>query len=691
MDFRIADTFTGSMARLTNDEQKLVKTTAFDLQLNPATPGMQLHKLDKAKDRNFWSVRVGRDIRLIVHKTAASLLLCYVGHHDDAYDWAERRKIERHPTTGAAQLVEIRERVQEVVIPTYTHPPAKPAKPRALFLSVADDQLLKYGVPAEWVADVRGATEDTIFDVAEHLPREAAEALLDLATGYTPTLPEPVGAGADPFEHPAAQQRFRLMTDVAELAQALEAPWETWSIFLHPDQKKLVQRQFSGPARVAGSAGTGKTVVALHRAAFLARKYPQNKVLLTTFSDLLASHLRSRLATLLAGYPEIASRVTVSSIDDVGLEIYAQQHGKAVIAREATIRDALAKASKVAAPHRFSDAFLWAEWNDVVDAWQLRTRDAYRNVARLGRKTRLTEKQRDQLWTIFEQVENELAGAGLVTMAQVFGAVTPNTTESSEQRLYDNIVVDEAQDVSVAQLRFLAALAGDKANGLMFAGDLGQRIFQSPFSWKSLGVDVRGRSHTLRINYRTSNEIRKHADRLLPKTVTDVDGIADERDRTQSVFNGPPPTIGIAKTEDAEIDAVAEWISSCKASGITPAQIAIFVRSSGQKQRAWQSVKRSSTAGSELRDISPDTAGRIMIGTMHDAKGLEFRAVAVMGCDDGVIPDEHRVQSVADESELESVYDSERQLLYVACTRARDRLLVTAVEPGSEFLTDLKL
>ena len=119
MEFRIADTFTDSLARLTGDEQKAVKTTAFDLQLNPANPGMSFHKLDKAKDKNFWSVRVSSDIRLIVHKSDASLLLCYVGHHDKAYDWAERRKLETHPKTGAAQLVEIRETVKEIVVPVY--------------------------------------------------------------------------------------------------------------------------------------------------------------------------------------------------------------------------------------------------------------------------------------------------------------------------------------------------------------------------------------------------------------------------------------------------------------------------------------------------------------------------------------------------------------------------------------------
>ena len=151
MDFRIADTFTDSLAKLTGDEQKAAKTTAFDLQLNPANPGMSFHRLDKARDKNFWSVRVSSDIRLIVHKTASSLLLCYVDHHDKAYEWAERRKLEAHPTTGAAQLVEIRETVQEITIPKYVEVErAAPAKPR-LFDHVAEETLLSYGVPVEWV------------------------------------------------------------------------------------------------------------------------------------------------------------------------------------------------------------------------------------------------------------------------------------------------------------------------------------------------------------------------------------------------------------------------------------------------------------------------------------------------------------------------------------------------------------
>lgn len=282
MDFRIADTFTDSLAKLTGEEQKAVKITAFDLQQNPANPAFSFHKLDHAKDKHFWSVRVSTDLRLIVHKTDSSLLLCYVDHHDKAYHWAERRKLEIHPKTGAAQWVEIRERVEEVVVPKYIEAPPSALRKALPFAHRSDDELLAYGVPAEWLEDVRRADEDTILDLADHLPAEAAEALLDLAVGVTPQVTQSVTGATDPFQHPDALRRFRMLNNVEELAQALDYPWEKWTVFLHPSQRQWVERDYSGPARVSGSAGTGKTIVALHRAVFLARTYPDARVLLTT-------------------------------------------------------------------------------------------------------------------------------------------------------------------------------------------------------------------------------------------------------------------------------------------------------------------------------------------------------------------------------------------------------------------------
>lgn len=212
-------------------------------------------------------MRVNRDIRLIVHRSEASLLLCYVDHHDKAYDWAERRKLETHPKTGAAQLVEIRKTVKEIVVPIYvqaepTNPRIPPAARTPLFAGRSDDELLGYGVPPEWLADVKAASEDTILFVADHLPAEAAEALLELATGGMPRAPLRAASSAAPFEHPDALRRFRVMANVEELQRALDFPWDKWTVFLHPDQREIVERDYAGPARVSGSAGTGKTIVA---------------------------------------------------------------------------------------------------------------------------------------------------------------------------------------------------------------------------------------------------------------------------------------------------------------------------------------------------------------------------------------------------------------------------------------------
>ena len=525
MEFRIADTFTGSLARLTGDEQKAVKTTAFDLQMNPAGSGMSFHKLDKAKDKNFWSVRVNGDIRLIVHKTTGSMLLCYVDHHDKAYDWAERRKLETHPKTGAAQLVEIRETVQEIKIPKYVEEvTAKPkAVKRLLFANISNDELLGYGVPQEWLADVRIATEETILTLADHLPSEASEALLELATGGKPRVAKPADATVGPFEHPDALRRFRVMSNVDELQRALDFPWEKWTVFLHPEQRELVERHYAGPARVSGSAGTGKTIVALHRAVYLARKNPDARVLLATFSDTLAHALQTKLKRLLGNEPRLGDRIDVYSLDALGLRLHQSLVGKVTVATRESIIELLKNASKAVGDHKFTLQFLVTEWEQIVDAWQLANWDAYRDVARLGRKTRLPEAQRQILWSIFEKVQEGLKSMNAVTNAGLFTALA-EAVAKSKNRPFDFAVVDESQDLNIAQLRFFTALCKDRENALFFAGDLGQRIFQQPFSWKSLGVDIRGRSKTLRVNYRTSHQIRMQADRLLGPEVADVDG-----------------------------------------------------------------------------------------------------------------------------------------------------------------------
>jgi hypothetical protein len=691
MNFLIADTFTTSLGKLAAKEQKAVKTTAFDLQMDASAPGLSMHRIESAKDPDFWSVRVSGDIRIILHKTGDSVLLAYVDHHDDAYRWAERRRLERHPTTGAMQLVEVRERV-ELAVEAPVAVPVKPAtlKPVPhLFDNLRKFELMAFGVPADWVDAVREATEDSLFDVISHLPQEAQETLLKLAVGEKPepvAAPLPQEKVADGFSHPDAQRRFRLVTTQEDLALALEFPWEKWTVFLHPTQRALVERSFKGPARVSGSAGTGKTIVALHRAVHLARSAPGSTVLLTTFSKALANALRARLDILTAFEPDVGKRIVVQSLSGFAYDLYTRLFGQPNIAPASVVRTLLTKAA-AASGLSHSPVFLINEWTDVADAWQIRTLEDYLAVPRLGRKTRLGAKQREALWFVIAECQSGLAERGMTTWASVFRRLTDQYSGGAE-RPADYAVIDEAQDLGPFEARFLAALSGSRPDGLFFAGDLGQRIFQQPFSWKSAGLDVRGRSYTLRLNYRTSQQIRTAADRLLPASVSDVDGLAEDRKGTVSVFEGPEPVVTTFADEAEEAGAVGEWIRGLIDGGYQPQEIAVIVRSEAQLRRARAVAKAVGVATTELSDKVGNQADQLAIGIMHFAKGLEFRAVAVMALDDEVLPLQERIETVSDEADLEEVYSTERHLLYVAATRARERLMLSGVDPASEFLTD---
>jgi superfamily I DNA/RNA helicase len=379
----------------------------------------------------------------------------------------------------------------------------------------------------------------------------------------------------------------------------------------------------------------------------------------------------------------------VYSIGAIAQRLYKMHISPVSLADRAAVNDLLREASQAVGGHKFSQQFLLAEWEQVVDAWQLGAWEAYRDVARLGRKTRLPEAQRRVLWSIFEKVRSVLSGRDFITEPTMFARLA-DYFSTGKKPPFDFAVVDEAQDLSVQQLGFLAAIGAQRRDALYFAGDLGQRIFQQPFSWKSLGVDIRGRSRPLRVNYRTSHQIRMQADRLLGPAVNDVDGNTEDRSDTVSVFNGPSPVIWQLGTDEEEVVCVAAWIAEQRKAGVVPHEFGLFVRSPAQLERAINAAEAAAQPYIILDESGDGKDGHISISTMHLAKGLEFRAVAVMACDDEVIPLQERIETVGDDADLQEVYDTERHLLYVACTRARDHLLITSVEPSSEFLDDLR-
>lgn len=662
MTHRISDTFYDALAKLTPQEQKQVKTAAFDFQMDPSLPGLSMHRVDRARDPNFWTARVNRDIRMVIHKKDGQTLLAWVGHHDAAYRWAETRRIESHPRTGAIQIVEARETIEEVVVQRYVEKAVELPRPLA---AQDDDTLLSWGVPVDWLDTVRDVTEDTVLDIAGRLPTEAANAVLSAAVGETPMPAVVSEEGADPWAHPDTMRRFRVLENVEELQAALDAPWEKWAVFLHPAQEEYVDRDFNGPARVIGSAGTGKTVVALHRAARLAAD-PDAKVLLTTFNRKLAENLRQKVPQVASA--DAMSRIVVEALPVLISRLHRETFGDSEIVDETSLRHFLLEAAAERGMQVDPD-FLFDEWLLVVDAWDIRTQEAYRDLPRLGRKVRMAASRRDALWQVFEAVRERLIREGMKTEAQL-------AHELSEvgQLPFDHVLVDEAQDISVAELKLLGRHLGDKPNGLFFAGDIGQRIFRAPFPWTVAGIELRGRSRSLKVNYRTSHQIRCQSDRLLPETLVEADGNEDTRTGVTSVFDGPLPTFRSFADPASELEALLKWVRArLSDDGVPASELAVLLRNVDDVERYSEAL----------------AVEEVPVMLMHDAKGAEFRAVAIGALNDGILPDEKRLLAARDEAQLDEVMNTERHLLYVAATRARDHLWMSGVEPVSEFLVDL--
>lgn len=684
MSLILAQSFMKQLKRLPQKEQGVVSRTVLDLQMDPTAATLSLHKVDG--DAGWWSAYANGDLRIILSRSGeGEMVLCWTDHHDKAYLWARRHVLTAHPVTKSMQIVEIPE-VAEASARTEVRSET-PKKSLCAKLGVTRVDLLDWGVPEVWVEPILlSVDEDHLLEIGErHLPAEAAEAVLSIAVGEKPQKREE--RDDDGVDTPRAwnSQSWWVVSEDDDLKTALQnANWDSWCVYLHPSQRKFAYRTYDGPFRVCGSAGTGKTVVALHHAKHILSADPDARVLVVTYSGDLAKDLKKRLRTLLT--PKQLERCEARSIASFAKDLYERfdKSPKTIIHRHQLRLEArgILTFNQALLPKGIGPSFALSEFERIVEPRQIRTEDEYLRAIRRGVHVRLSADKRRALWAAISKIYDGVNSAdGFITTEQMFAAVGLYLRQNADApRYYTDIIVDECQDLCEVELDFLVAYAGS-AKRLFFSGDLGQRIIRFSFPWTKHGVDLRGRSRVLKVNYRTTHEIRSMADRLTCEVVTDADDISSNRKGTVSLLSGPKPEIRQFASESEESDGVARWLDHLYRDLEMPGDaVAIFIRSDRELGRAVEALRKSQYG---MEQVQPT------IVQMFKAKGLEYRAAVVMACDNGVIPSPDRLAEADLVAGLEEIYDTERNLLYVACTRARDYLLITSAGTPSELLLDM--
>ena len=619
--------------------------------------------------------------------------------HDDANAYATSHRFSVNQVLG---VLEVRDETAIQQLQLSLQAVVRPADKR-LFADLSDADLTRLGIDPKILPMVRLLTSEADLETLQTaLPETQYAALYALTCGMTvdeawaevaQLLPaETVLGQMNPGDLVSAMERtpgqVTFVSGQEELHLILAYPFAAWRTFLHPSQRKIAYREsYSGPAQVTGGPGTGKTVTVLHRAAFLAARAasppPAGQILLTTFNGNLAEALHAQLDLLIRD-ADVRRRIEVLNVDRLAYSIVKQARGSPVIADERVLRTRWAEAA-AAVGLSFTPAFGKNEWEQVILAQDLHTEESYLTCLRTGRGRPLTKTQRSHVWQAAQRVTAELAAANESTHLQLANEATHLLRKAGAPR-YRHILVDEAQDLHPSQWRLLRAAVAPGPDDLFIAADPHQRIYDNKVSLASLRINVRGRSRRLSLNYRTTQEILAWAVPLVgADPVAGLDGEADSLLGYRSPMHGQRPQLRIAATRAEEFAFLTERLRSWLATGIEPYAIGVAARSASLVREAREALKANGITTSSLSSRS-STQG-IRAGTMHAMKGLEFQAVAVIGVEQGLVPDPAAV-TPASEDAVSHAQDLQRErcILFVACTRARDRLHVSGTGEPSMFL-----
>jgi len=695
----ISEDFLSAFAGIPQAQQNKVLKFITEFREDPGRPSINYEKIEQAKDANLRSVRVDKAYRAIVLKPAKGsvYVLLWVDHHDEAYRWAANKVCSIHPETGSLQVIAVDEQVQQASA-------AAAEKEHGLFDKARDRNLIGLGVPEELLPLVRAIkTEADLDRHAEHLPQEAAEALYMLASGYSveevqreqerPAKPVPVDPQnfAAALDNPDSQRRFYVVDDENELKEVLAAPLEKWRVFLHPSQRKLVENDWGGPVRVLGGAGTGKTVVAMHRARWLATNVftaETDRILFTTFTRNLAEDIHANLKKICPD--QALNRIEVVNLDRWVSEFLRKNGYEQKIVYGDKTGDLWARALTLAdGALDLPSTFYREEWDAVVQPQAIETLDQYQQASRVGRGVRLNRKQRQTVWPVFEEYRVRLSDAGLREGIDAMRDARKLLEQKGRVLPYKAIVVDEAQDMGMQAFLLLRAMlpADDKNPCIFIVGDAHQRIYRHKVVLGQCGIDIRGRGRRLRINYRTTDETRRWAVALLQGVaVDDLDGGIDSQQGYRALMHGIAPRILHFDSFDKEVAGIVAALKEKDAADL--AATCLVTRTNELLDQYASALKAKGVETYRVRRTQADDrrATGLRLATMHRVKGLEFDRVFIAACNDGVVPLDAVVTSTSDETVQRESDAQERALLYVAATRARREVVVTGFGKGSRYL-----
>ena len=700
----LAKSFLESYSSLPRRQQKKVREFIERVQEDPTRSGLNYESLQGAVDPRVRSLRVDQTYRVIVVKPEHDeVILCvWVDHHDEAYRWVERKSFEVNPLSGVLQVYSVEEGRQAVAAATPSVEVSQ-AFGKTLLQDFDDEELLLAGVPLPLLASVRALQYEPELDaLAPHLPADAADMLYLLSAGYDfmtaleeASRPKEKVEAVDTedfsaaLERPESQSLFHLVEGEEELERIFDAPLDQWRVFLHSSQRKLVERDVNGPTRVLGGAGTGKTVVLMHRARYLAERVfseSADRLLVTTFTRNLAIDLAENLRSLCPGAIE---RIEVKNIHAWARSFYEQQVGRrlAVLDSEERRRELMSQATAAAPGEGFELSFYLEEWDQVVQPQEIVSRDGYFRARRVGRGTRLGREQRAGVWAVLARYRELLEHEGLVEWQDVVREARLYIEQNGVKLPYRAILADEVQDLSPPELKLLRAMVPPGKNDLFLVGDAHQRIYGNMARLGACGIEIRGRSKRLKLNYRTTEQIRTRAVAILEKLeVDDLDGGVDSMTGYRSLRSGPEPRVQHCERLEEERDLILETIRTWLES--TPAEdICLGARTNDLIHRYAEVLAQANIPHVQIKGEATPAKSGVRLATMHRLKGLEFKKVLLAGVQAGEVPLELRESALADEASAEDHEKRERCLLYVAMTRARDELVITGFGGKSAFLS----